>query len=249
MLIYKIISGILRHPLNKKTKIQALGRFIRWQLGSRLIPGEFVFEWINKSKLIASMGENGVTGNIYGGLQEFNEMAFLLHALRPLDIFVDIGANVGSYTILASAAVGAKTYSFEPVPDTYRRLKNNISINEINDRVIALNMALGKSKSQLRFSVDDNCMNHVIAENEVGSNSIKVPVSTVDEEVLDDPFVIKIDVEGYELPVLDGAISTLKKNSLSAVIIEINGSGKRYGFTDGDLLVPRYFQWVSGTVG
>lgn len=50
----------------------------------------------------------GATGNIYVGLHEFEDMAFLLHVLRRTDLFVDVGANIGSYTILAGGAAGAK---------------------------------------------------------------------------------------------------------------------------------------------
>ena len=51
----------------------------------------------------------GATQNIYCGLQEFEEMAFLLHFLRKDDLPLDIGANIGSYTILAASSVGART--------------------------------------------------------------------------------------------------------------------------------------------
>ena len=45
-------------------------------------------------------GMTGATGNVYCGLHEFEDMALVLHALRPRDLFVDVGANVGSYTVL-----------------------------------------------------------------------------------------------------------------------------------------------------
>jgi len=44
-----------------------------------------------------------------------NDMGFLLHFLRKDDLFLDVGANIGSYTVLAGGAVGAKSISFEPV--------------------------------------------------------------------------------------------------------------------------------------
>jgi len=96
-----------------------------------LVPGEVVCEWVNGSKFIARTGDIGITGNIYCGLWEFPDMAFLLHALRADDLFVD--ANVGSYTILASSAIGASTVCFEPVPDTHDRLYTNIRLNELEE--------------------------------------------------------------------------------------------------------------------
>jgi hypothetical protein len=57
-----------------------------------------------------------LTGNLYAGLHEFSEMGFLLHLLRQNDLFVDVGANLGSYTVLASAVCQARNIAFEPVP-------------------------------------------------------------------------------------------------------------------------------------
>ena len=214
----------------------AIARFLKWQVGSRLVPGEVIYKWINDSKIVARTGETGVTGNIYCGLHEFPDMAFLLHVLRKGDLFVDIGANVGSYTILASSAIGAKGYSFEPVPSTYARLMTNIRINDLGEQVIPLNVALGNSKGEINFSSDQNCMNHVIADGEITKNKIIVNVSTLDEELTDIPFLIKIDVEGYETPALEGAKKTLQDEGLCAVIMELNGAGNRYGYDEQKIL-------------
>ena len=91
---------------------------------------------MNNARVVVRTGETGFTGNIYCGLDEFQDMAFLLHALRKEDLFVDIGANVGSYTLLACSAIGAKGYCVEPVPSTYHRLMVNIRYNapSISDR-------------------------------------------------------------------------------------------------------------------
>lgn len=71
------------------------------------------------------------------GLGEYADMAFCLHALRPEDLFCDVGANAGVYTVLAAAAVGSKVISFEPIPRTFNLLKANVHINGIADQVDA----------------------------------------------------------------------------------------------------------------
>jgi hypothetical protein len=63
------------------------------------------------------------TGNIYTGLHEFEDMSFLLHFLRPADLFIDIGANVGAYTIFASGIVAATSISIEPISQIFEILK------------------------------------------------------------------------------------------------------------------------------
>jgi len=214
----------------------AIVKFLKWQVGSRLVSGDVIHKWVNDSKIVARTGETGVTGNIYCGLHEFPDMAFLLHVLRKDDLFVDIGANVGSYTVLASSAIGARGYCFEPVPSTYARLMTNIRLNNLEEQVIALNVALGNSRGEIHFSSDQNCMNHVIADDEITESKIMVNVSTLDEELRNAPFLMKIDVEGYETPALEGAENTLKNEELCAVIMELNGSGNRYGYDESKII-------------
>jgi FkbM family methyltransferase len=233
----EIIKNLVRHPLNKKNKIASIVRFIKWQIGSRMVPGEVIFDWIGGSKIIARTGDTGATGNIYLGLHEFEDMAFLLHVLREKDLFVDIGANIGSYTILASSVIKARTICFEPVPSTYSRLMANVRINNLEEgRVVPLNIALGDKKGELYFSSDQNCMNHVVANKEKIEKKIIVNVSTLDQELKECPFLIKIDVEGYETPALLGAKSILENSKLCGVIMELNGSGDRYGYDELKIL-------------
>lgn len=122
MSLYDTLKVIANHPLNKGRKIRSLIGFVKWQIGSRLVPGQIVYNWVNGTKVIVGPGETGFTGNIYCGLHEFPDMAYVLHVLASEDLFVDIGANVGSYTLLACGAKAAKGYCFEPVPATYQRL-------------------------------------------------------------------------------------------------------------------------------
>src|SRR6266849_8995171 len=105
------LAFIVSHPLNQSRPLAALGRFAAWQVASRVCP-EIEFEWIEGAKLIVSRGMTGATGNIYCGLHEFVEMAFLLRLLRPTDLFLDVGANLGSYKILATKVCGARAIAF-----------------------------------------------------------------------------------------------------------------------------------------
>lgn len=237
MSVVNLLKFITSHPINRKQKLNAIGRFIRWQISSRLAPGPILYDWINGSKFLVQTGETGFTGNIYAGLHEFSDMAFVLHALRSDDTFVDVGANVGSYTILAGSVVGAKGYSFEPVPKTFFRLTENIRINHIEDRVKAFNLGLAQQEGTLRFTSDLDTINHAISIKDVSSNSIEVKVTTLDKELsFVHPNLIKIDVEGYEKNVLDGAQITLGDSRLNSIIIELNGSGDRYGFDDESIV-------------
>ncbi len=179
-----------------------------------------VMPFIGDAKLIVELGMTGATGNIYTGLHEFWDMSFCLHVLRQDDLFVDVGANIGSYTVLASKVVGAKSIAFEPVPQTFNHLQTNININEISALVDCFCCAVGKEDGSVKFSSDNDTMNKVVDENYSGK-SIEVPVKSLDDLLNSlKPTVIKIDVEGFEPEVIQGVISTLKCDSLLAILLE-----------------------------
>lgn len=98
------LKFIWSHPLNAYGRWAALGRFARWQAASRLLAGPIALPFVEETRLFASKGMTGATGNWYCGLHEYAEMAFVLHFLRDSDLFVDVGANVGSYTVLVGGA-------------------------------------------------------------------------------------------------------------------------------------------------
>jgi FkbM family methyltransferase len=234
MSLLNTLKFITNHPLNRENKVKAIIRFIRWQISVRLNPYPIIFPYAEKTKLIISRGMHGATGNLYCGLDEFEEMAFLLHFLRKDDLFIDIGANVGSYTLLASNEVGAETISIEPIPVTYKKLKENIWLNNLENKVKTLNIGLGSEKGVLKFTKALDTINHVATENE--PDTIDVQIEKFDGIInFQKPTLIKIDVEGFETEVLNGMGDALLNPYLKGIIIELNGSGNRYGFKEDEI--------------
>ena len=161
----------------------------------------------------------GATGNIYVGLHEFTDMMLPLHFLREGDLFLDIGANVGSYTVLASGVCQAETWSFEPDPGTVRHLRRNIEINNLDGRVTVYELALGDAESEISFTIGLDTMNKVAA---VGDKNVR----SVRQQQLDtligeyQPVMIKMDVEGYEEEVFRGAQALLANKCLKVIELE-----------------------------
>lgn len=230
----EILKFIYKHPLNTNRKLKSLIKFFLWQIGSKIWSGSFVFDWIGDSKLIISKGMTGATGNIYVGLMEYQDMSFLLHYLREDDLFFDIGANVGVYTVLTSKIKKAKTISIEPLPSTYNKLIDNIQINRL-ENVTAENIGLSYEKSKLYFTTNKDTMNSVALSSDI--NKQEVDVDTLDNLSVKYgiPKVMKIDVEGYETNVLRGAKKVLASENLEVIILELNGSGEKFGFNDDDI--------------
>jgi FkbM family methyltransferase len=221
----KQLGSIWRHPLNRGHEVAAIGRWARWQVASRLAPGPILVPFVGKTRLLARPGETGVTGNIYYGLAEYEDMAFTLHLLRPGDQFIDVGANAGTYTVLASGVAGAFTDAFETIPPTADRLEYNVLVNALGSFVTVHRVGIGSCPGRLRFAVAEDTVNRVASEDRLAE---EFPVETLDRMLSRKaPTLIKIDVEGYEPEVLAGAAAVLKSKSLLALIVEINSSYER----------------------
>jgi FkbM family methyltransferase len=240
----RTIKFIWNHPFTKGYRLGGIMNLVKWQVKSRLNKNPIAYQFTQNSKLMVWKGLTGATGNIYCGLHEFEDMAFLLHFLRPGDLFADIGANIGSYTMLASAEIGARTVTIEPLPATFNNLEQNISLNRIGNLVNALNIGIGSKKGVLKFTKAHDTGNHVATGDE--TDVTEVPIDTLDNLfATEQPVLIKIDVEGFETEVLNGANNTLSSPGLKAIIIELNGAGNRYGFNDDEihhLLLDRGFK-------
>lgn len=238
MTFWNSLRRILSHPLNRGRKFRALSAFLRWQLGSRLLGRTVVHEWVNGARFFVRNGETGVTGNIYTGLDEFQDMGFVLHFIRSGDVFCDVGANVGSYSILACAACGASGVAFEPVPETFGRLVENIRLNGLESRVSCVNLAVGEVEGRLYFTDDGDTVNHALVPGSDLGSSVSVGVTTLDSAFGDEvPALIKIDVEGFEAAVIRGGRGVLGSTRLQALIVETIGSGARYGWDEAEIFL------------
>jgi FkbM family methyltransferase len=166
---------------------------------------------------------------------EYEDMAFLLHTLTPSETFVDVGANIGAYTILASKVIGSKSISFEPLAKTAERLKDQIQINRIESLVTIKNMGVSSSEGELAFTKNNDTINKVSLITEEEDTEL-VAVTTLDDALdINTQYFLKIDVEGFEYQVIQGAMELLSSGNVLGIIIELNGSGEEFGYTNEDI--------------
>ncbi len=154
---------------------------------------------------------------------------YLQVLLQPGDVFFDVGANYGLFTIISSRLVGqnGSIHSFEPLPDAYNYLERNISVNNLGN-VVSNRVAVGQSSGHAmihRFS--DLPIGHTSLSSlgRQDSSPLACDVIALDDYLTEakiaDVNMIKIDVEGSERDVLYGASTLIKRNS-PAIILEIN---------------------------
>ena len=221
----RTIRFIMRHPIGRRNQLAALGRYLSFHLRHLIRPGVAHYKWIGNLIVLTDRKSGGMAGNLYVGLADFEEMGFMLHFLRAGDLFVDIGANVGAYSLLASGMCQAMTVAVEPVLATCNRLLEHVRRNGLDSLVEIHQVGVGSSCEAVFFTADLGLMNHVATDEEISTERdqlIRVPMTTLDNLIGGrEPTLIKIYVEGYEAQVLQGAAKLLSSRHLYAVIMEL----------------------------
>jgi FkbM family methyltransferase len=149
--------------------------------------------------------------------------------LRRGDQFLDIGANVGFYSLHAAKTVGANgtVYAFEPAPETRKALERNLLLNGIRN-VIPVAVALSNSigRSELFLDARNNSGASSLRKSPNSGGSVEVELDTYDNYAarngLSVPALVKIDVEGAEVKVLRGMHDLLSRSDRPAVILEVS---------------------------
>jgi len=141
----------------------------------------------------------------------------VLRRLYSGDVFLDVGSSLGLYVVSMGKAVrsfGGSIISVEPVPFNLERQKRNVSLNNLEDLVTYVQCALGSERALVRLKADPlEADNNAFIAHEGG---IEVVVSRLDDLVAETDWgrigTIKMDVEGYEPMVIEGARETIRRD-------------------------------------
>lgn len=203
-------------------------KHLKWQVRKtfNLFPFE---QCISSSRIVATHKACSVSALIYSqGLYDYNNMHFVRWLLRDGGIFFDIGANIGSYSLVASEQEMAQVFAFEPHPETFSHLASNLALNR-RDNVCAVNMALGQHEGTVRFTNQpSSSTNHLLDHPDPGSISVSCRrADSYCREKDVQPQFVKLDVEGYEHDVLLSFGSYLER--IEVLLIEMNGLSDQRG--------------------
>jgi FkbM family methyltransferase len=198
--------------------------------------------------------------------KESGTVAWIRREVLPGDVFLDVGANIGLYTIMAAKRVGPSgaVYAFEPHVGNAMNLLRNCTLNNVADIVTVVTSPLdqsdgfspfyyqtwlpGSSMSQLGTKLDDKGDSFVPAFSE-----LKYGVtldSLVDREILRPPTLIKIDVDGNESRVLVGMQKTLNSATPRSIQVEVgprNASGVKAVLSDAGYTATERHDTDAGT--
>lgn len=162
----------------------------------------------------------------FGGSYEPMVTDLVKREIKENNIVLDLGANIGYYTLLFSKLVGdkGKVFAFEPDPENFALLKKNVDMNEIKN-VVSEQKACSKKTGKTFLYRDQSPGRHTIYNRPDGTKYVQVEVTSLDDYFKNfkkNIDFIKMDIQGSEGAVFQGMSSILKKNQKIKMVIEFS---------------------------
>jgi FkbM family methyltransferase len=220
-----VVRFIWEHPANRGKRLQVLGRAARFQIEGRLLHRRALARLGARSVVWAELHRTAGSKVLYANPPDYPEMVVWAARLKPGDLFVDVGANVGTYTIWAGE-LGARIIAVEPASDAFVLLRQNVELNGYPVELVQ--SAAGAMNGTAMFTSGQDCVNHLDP-----AGDVQVDVITVDN-LLRGRIAsgVKIDVEGHEMDVLSGCVESLASHRIGLLQIEWNRSSETAVGTD-----------------
>lgn len=236
------LNYIITHPFNKDHLIKTIFRIFWWKINQIFFKFSCIIEIVPNIKCICYPNDSLYSTLVmYQKFPEYGEMQFLLNTLRSSDNFIDIGANIGVYSLLASSRIkNGRIFSFEPSPKISGQLLENINLNLKTEGIKVINEVVSDKTGFVDFDISSNPDYNHISYSVKGKSILRLKATTLDKFISENKInhvkLIKIDVEGAELLVLKGMENTLRSKLVDFLIVEINSEAmKGFGFLPQDV--------------
>ena len=228
------LKTVLNHPYNRAHPLSAVFRYLEWQIRKRL--GR---PW-NKSfwgdRLLTLWPDSGDSmWLLYNVLMDWPEFPFLEKYLRPGDTVIDIGANIGVYSLWISRFVGikGKIIAFEPARECFTRLVRQCAQNGLT-QIVPENLAVSSKSGNIQLTSGRDLENYIAVNNLPSETLQHVEAISLDSYLkavsIDEVSFLKIDVEGAEPLVLEGADLSLREQRIALIQFEVGEHWARYGY-------------------
>jgi FkbM family methyltransferase len=178
------------------------------------------------------------------GIWEPYETSLLLRWLRPGDVFVDVGANIGYFSLLAATVVGrgGAVFAFEPDPDNYQLLLANAKLNHLDGRITAVEAALSENDGEGRLYLStDNLGDHQLYAGDEQRRSVAILLHEGSRYLagrLSRIDVLKVDTQGSEFQVIAGLMPLLQRlPHCPRILIELTPHALRQAGASGRALL------------
>jgi FkbM family methyltransferase len=218
---YRLLARIL--PLKYK---------LNFLINAYLRPGDRLVVSYHKNFRICiqpnSSNHRTISDLIFEGSRYLPEFALIKKIKKELPAnftYVDVGSNIGT-TLWLFAEEAKKIYGYEPIPHLHATISDSISFNKASN-IILVNKAIGNAEGFINMLNSDN--SNVVSEDQ--TDSVRSIITTLDAELKNEERIdlIKIDVEGFELKVLEGARTIIKQHK-PRLLVELHpGFIQNYG--------------------
>ena len=227
---WELVKRIWHAPGNRGRRLRVLLRSVLWLVNKKTRRKPWTLAVYDDMKL-RCYPDSIIALHVVqrGEFHDWDTAKFITEFLREGDTFVDVGANIGLYT-LPAAAKKVRVVAVEPSARNRGRLEENLALNGLTSVKIEA-CALGEIEGEMAFC-DDDALAHV----EMTGNGPKVPVRRL-EAILPEGEIslLKVDVEGFELAVFHGAEIAMRAGRLPVILFEMNHSYERYGVTEAQI--------------
>jgi len=172
------------------------------------------------------------------GTYEKGLLRILEKLVQPGDIIVDAGANIGLITIFCAIRAGKSgmVLSFEPHPETFPLLQKNIAVNRLSQIKVfdkALGSVAGTAKIYSNLQINRGAAS--LVEFQADSPSFDISVLSLDDVLrelnISQLNLLKIDVEGFEMEVLKGAVGILSKENAPVLVVECSNTRSNFNYS------------------
>jgi FkbM family methyltransferase len=220
-----ILRLIWGHPSNRGKRLRKVMEAVVYQLRGRLLKRPTLVRIGEHSRLWAHLHWTSAAEVVYANPPAVGLLVWR-QWFQPGDLFVDVGANVGVYTVWA-VDCGARVVSVEPINSAVDRLRENLALNGYE--VELYQVALADKSGRVGITTDKGVANHLLIDQDYPEeHSEIVPVMTLDEVIGDRVAAgVKVDAEGAELLVLEGAKNALADHRIRLLQLEWNSCSVR----------------------
>lgn len=209
------VKHVWTHPANSGHQGRALLRAVGYQARARVLRQRTMTRLGERSMLWVDLHRAAAVKAVYGNPPDYREMIVWRNELKIGDLFLDVGANIGGYSIWAGE-LGADVIALEPAGDTFKLLKDNVALNGYP--IATIQAAAGAVSGTAKFTSGHDGLNRLDP-----GGAVETKVITIDSLIGDRKVAgMKVDVEGFEFDVLRGCERALREHRLKLIQLEWN---------------------------
>lgn len=234
-----IVVRVVAHPANRRQPLaRALARALGWQWHKRRAKTPRCVPYHGQRLMLWPDSEQSSAVVYFDGWPDYWEMKFIAAYLRPGDRVLDIGANVGVYTVFLAGLVGGggRVDAFEPVAESRARLLEQCRLNGFR-HVHVEPRAVSDCSGTVRFTTGGSTAMRRIDVGESSASSVAVEAIRLDDWPGWQSYaLVKIDIEGAEPLALAGAAHRLRTAPPAVILLELAGYAQQFGYSSDQVL-------------